>query len=115
MFKSNIGKVKVQVPEQGFSSLAVQGKQYIVESFFHIGNYLPGTAMLRQVIINYCLSDWLEEAKIHPKVDLQIEYVQAKGIIRNFVEYFSKILSPLFNLVTNQVANIQIPVQTNYR
>ena len=76
--------------------------------------------MLRQVVINYYLGDCLGEVKIHPEVDLQIEYIQTKGIICNFVEYFFKILSSLFNVVTNQVVNIQnnclrFSVQTNYK
>ena len=64
----------------------------MVESFLYLGNIVLGTVVLGQVIINYCFGDWLEEAKIHPKVDFQIKYLQPKGIISNLVEYLPKIL-----------------------
>ena len=79
----------------------------MVESFLYLGNIVLGTVVLGQVIINYCFGDWLEEAKIHPKVDFQIKYLQPKGIISNLVEYLPKILWLLFYLVANQIVNIK--------
>ena len=70
MFKGHIGTIKVQLLNQFFSCLAVSGNQYIVNSFFYLGNLFFATAILGQIIIGYSFADWLEEIKRHPRVDL---------------------------------------------